>query len=255
MARIPEDPDHPRRDEDEDRRQRAQAEQHKPEDRRGDAPRTLLVLLEQLREDRDEGRRERRVRDECTEEVRELEGHGERVDAATGAEVVRRDDLAHEPEDAREPGRGREDRCRDGEAAARRRGRRDRLLHDAELPLLQRVVADRQRGVLRIAGNRPEARPHLVEVRRPALFAAAAVAFEPAEIALAVGVAHRRSIRSAPVRARCAGPCPSAALRPAVRRSSAVLPPAEGRRRPGGAPRPRAGRHPCAGRRLSAFRP
>ena len=111
MARIPEDPNHPRRDEDEDRRQRGQAEQHEPEERRGYAPRALLVLLEQLREDRDERRRECRVRDERADEVRELVGNRERVDPAAGAEVVRRDDLAHEPEDAREPGRGREDRC------------------------------------------------------------------------------------------------------------------------------------------------
>ena len=90
-----------------------------PEDRRCDAPRSsALTLFEQLAEDRDEGARERRVRDERSDEVRDLEGDREGVDLPGRAERVRSDDLANEPEHAREAGRGAEDRGRPRQAAA-----------------------------------------------------------------------------------------------------------------------------------------
>ena len=61
----------------------AEAEQHQPEERRGDAPGALaLALLEQVAEDRDERRRERGVRDERADQVRDLERDRERVDRA-----------------------------------------------------------------------------------------------------------------------------------------------------------------------------
>ena len=55
----------PRRDQDEQRGQPAEAEQHEPEEARRDAPGALpLALDEQLAEDRDERGGERRVGDE-----------------------------------------------------------------------------------------------------------------------------------------------------------------------------------------------
>ena len=115
MARVAEDADHPRRDQDEERAQRRQAEQHQPEEARRDAPRALRVLLQQVDEDGHERGRQRRVGDERAHEVRQLERDRERVDLPRGAEVVRRDHFAHEPEHAREPGRRGEDRGRDAE--------------------------------------------------------------------------------------------------------------------------------------------
>src|SRR5436305_1945487 len=77
-------------DEDEDRRERGGPEQHEPEERRRHAPCALaMALLQQLAEDGDERGRERRVRQECPDEVRQLERDRERVDLAGGAEVVR----------------------------------------------------------------------------------------------------------------------------------------------------------------------
>ena len=140
-AGIAERGDDERREDDEERGQRAEAEQQEPEEGRGDPPRALAVaLLEQLAEDGNEGGGERGVGDERAEEVRHLEGDREGVDLAGGAEVVRRDDLADEAEDAREPGGEREDRRRPGESPAggpllhageyRNGARRDRSLRD-----------------------------------------------------------------------------------------------------------------------------
>ena len=57
--------DHQRREQDEERREPAEAEQHQPEQARGDAPGALaLALLEQVAEDRHERGRERGVGDE-----------------------------------------------------------------------------------------------------------------------------------------------------------------------------------------------
>ncbi len=109
----------PGRDHDEEGRQAAEPEQQQPEEARGDAPGPLAVaLLEQVGEDGDERRGERRVGDERPHEVRHLEGDGERVDRAGDAEVVLGDDLADEAEDAREARRGGEDRGRERQAAA-----------------------------------------------------------------------------------------------------------------------------------------
>ena len=80
--------------------------------------RRLLALLEQLGEDRDERRRERRVGDERPEQVRNLERDREGVDLARGAEVVGRDDLADEAEHAREARGGGKQRRRPREPAA-----------------------------------------------------------------------------------------------------------------------------------------
>ena len=98
-----------------------EAEQHQPEEARGDAPGALaLALLEQLAEDGHERRRERGVRDERADEVRDLERDRERVDLPGGAEVVGGDDLAHEAEDAGEACGEREDRAsRPGEPPGR----------------------------------------------------------------------------------------------------------------------------------------
>src|SRR5205807_9345220 len=85
----------------------------------GDAPGAAsLALLEQLREDRHERRREGRVGDESADEIRHLEGDREGVDLPGGTEVVRGDDLADEAEDAREPGGRGEDRRRADETPA-----------------------------------------------------------------------------------------------------------------------------------------
>ena len=74
-------PHHPRRDQDEQRRQPAEPEQHQPEEGRGDAPRPLaLALLEQVAEDGHEGGRERGVGDERADGVRDEERDLERVD-------------------------------------------------------------------------------------------------------------------------------------------------------------------------------
>ena len=171
---VAEQVDHPRRDEHEQRRQRRQAEQHQPEQARCDTPRPFsLPLLEQLAEDRDERRRERGVGNERADEVRHLERDGERVDPSGRAEVVGGDDLAHEPEHAREPGRRGEDRARDRE------------------PRLVGLVAargaddDRRLGQVGRGGEMLEgARP--IEVRRAALLAPTAVALEAAELPLAI---------------------------------------------------------------------
>ena len=109
----------PRRDEHEERGQPGQDEQGQPEDARRDAPRTLAVAaLEQLAEDGDERRRERGVGEQRPDEVRDLERDRECVDPARDAEVVARDALPEEAEDAREAGGEREDRRRPGEPAA-----------------------------------------------------------------------------------------------------------------------------------------
>ena len=81
--------------------------------------RLRFALLQQLAEDGDERRRERRVGDEGADQVRHLERDREGVDLPGGAEVVGGDDLADEPEDPGEPGGEREDRRRPREPAAR----------------------------------------------------------------------------------------------------------------------------------------
>ena len=97
----------------------AQPEQQQPEERRRDPPRSrALPLLEELAEDRDERSRERGIGDESADEVGDLERDRERVDGAAGAEVVGDDDLAHEPEHARETGCEGEDRRRPREPPA-----------------------------------------------------------------------------------------------------------------------------------------
>src|SRR5262249_27058611 len=122
-ARVAERRDHPRREDDEERDQAPEAEQHQPEEARGDAPGALaLALLEQLAEDRDEGRRECGVGHERADQVGDLERDGERVDLPLRAEVVRRDDLADEAENAGKPGGEREDRRRPREPPAAGRG-------------------------------------------------------------------------------------------------------------------------------------
>src|SRR3990170_2661261 len=63
-----------------------------------------------------------RISSERAHEVRDLESDGEGVDPAADAEVVGSDHLACEAEGARESGRQREDGCRAGETATRRRG-------------------------------------------------------------------------------------------------------------------------------------
>jgi hypothetical protein len=59
-----------------------------------------FALLDQLAEHGHERRRERRVRDERADEIRDLEGDREGVDQPAGAEVVGGDHLPDEPEDA-----------------------------------------------------------------------------------------------------------------------------------------------------------
>jgi hypothetical protein len=112
-ARVAEEAQDVRREKDEQRRQRAEPEQHQPEQRRGDPPGAAPVApLEELAEHRDERAGERGVRHERTHEVRDLEGDREGVDPAPAAEVVRGDALADETEHPGEPGRDREDRGR-----------------------------------------------------------------------------------------------------------------------------------------------
>ena len=121
----------PRRDHDEQRRQAAQPEQHEPEEARRDAPCALPLALDQeLAEDGDERRRQRSVGDERAHGVRDQERDLERVDRADGAEVVARDDLADEAEDAREAGGEREDRRRPRQPPAAGRGL---LVHGASI--------------------------------------------------------------------------------------------------------------------------
>ena len=99
---------------------RAQAEEEEPEQRRGDAPRpSAVALLEQLAEHRHERAGEGGVRDEDADQVRDLERDRERVDRAPRAEVVARDHLADQPEDARDPRRDGEDRRRPRQTPAR----------------------------------------------------------------------------------------------------------------------------------------
>ena len=78
-AGIPERLEEPRRKHDEERGERAEAEQHQPEDARRDPPcPPAITLLEQLAEHGHERRRKRRVRDERPKQVRDLEGDRER---------------------------------------------------------------------------------------------------------------------------------------------------------------------------------
>ena len=81
------------------------------EQARGDPEGLLaLALLEQLGEDRHERALERRVGEQRAHEVRHLEGDRERRHRAGDAEVAGRDDLAGQPEQARQAGREREER-------------------------------------------------------------------------------------------------------------------------------------------------
>ena len=117
---VAEDLHHPRRDDDEKRRQPAQPEEHQPEDRRGDPPRALaLSLHEQVAEDGDERRRQRRVGDERAHRVRDEERDLESVDRAGDAEDGGLGDLPHQTDDAREP----RSRSRRSRPSARARGR------------------------------------------------------------------------------------------------------------------------------------
>ncbi len=124
MVRV-ERPHHPRRDDHEERRQGAEAEQRQPEEARGDPPGALaLPSLEQVAEDGDEGRREGGVGDERADGVRDEEGDLECVDGALHAEVVLGHHLADEAEHARDTGGERDDRGRPREPAAPAAGRR-----------------------------------------------------------------------------------------------------------------------------------
>src|SRR3989442_99449 len=81
--------------------------------RRSNAPRPRAVAFDkELTEHRDERGGQRLVGEERAKEVRYLECDRERVDTASSAEVVGGDDLAYEPEDARDTCREREDRRR-----------------------------------------------------------------------------------------------------------------------------------------------
>ena len=105
-----------RRDEDEQQRQDGEREQDQPGQRGGELDRLAPALvLEQLREDRDERARERGVGDERADQVRDLEGQRERRGRAGRAEVRAGDDLADQTRDAAEPGEDAED---DGVAGA-----------------------------------------------------------------------------------------------------------------------------------------
>ncbi len=122
-----------RREDDQERGDRAEAEQEEPEEGRGHAPGAFaLAFFEQLAEDRNECGRKRGIRDERADEVRHLEGDGERVDLAGCAEVVGGDDLADEAEDAGEARRDREDRGLPRESSAAR----GPLIYAAQGPLI-----------------------------------------------------------------------------------------------------------------------
>ena len=187
MSRVAEEADGPRRDEEEEGTERGQPEQHQPDEGRRDAPGALLVRAKEIDEDGHERGRERRVRDERANEVRQLVGDREGVDLAGCAEVVRGDHLAHEPEQAGEPGRRREDRRRHGESRTRR------LVGG---PRAGGVAAGREHAGTQDDGRIVRAGLHeerlRVEVRLCTAFAAAAVAFEPAQLALAIGIGHSR---------------------------------------------------------------
>jgi hypothetical protein len=100
----------------------AQPGEHDHEQRRGQPEGLVLaVLLQQLGEDRDERRRQRRVREEAADHVGDVERDRERVDRAAEAEVLGREDLARQAGDAGEAGEDREDRGVARERAARRR--------------------------------------------------------------------------------------------------------------------------------------
>ena len=77
----------------------------------------LLLVLQQLAEDRDEGAGERRVGHQRADQVRDLEGERERRRGAAGAEIAGGDDLADQPRDARQTRRDREDQRVDGGTA------------------------------------------------------------------------------------------------------------------------------------------
>ena len=89
--------------EDEERRDRAEDDQHDPEQRRGQ-PEGLFApaLLEQVGEDRHERRRQRRVGEQVADQVRDLEGDREGRGRAAGAEEARGDDFAHQAGDPRD---------------------------------------------------------------------------------------------------------------------------------------------------------
>ena len=114
-----EDRHHPRSDHDEERGQASEADQHEPEERRGDSPGALsLPLDQQIAEDGDERRRERGVGDERSDRVRNQERDLEGVDRAADAEDRGLRDLPHQPDDARDAGGDREDDARAREPAA-----------------------------------------------------------------------------------------------------------------------------------------
>ena len=122
-----------RREDDQERGDRTEAEQEEPEEGRGYAPSAFaLAFFEQLAEDRNECGRERGIRDERADEVRHLEGDRERVDLAGGAEVVGGDDLADQAQDAGKACRDREDRGLPREPPAAR----GPLLYAAQGPLI-----------------------------------------------------------------------------------------------------------------------
>jgi hypothetical protein len=80
---------------------RAEADEHDPEQRRGQPHRIFaLPLLQEFREHRHECRRQRRLSEELRDVVGHLVGDRERGGEARGSEVAREHDFAKQPHDA-----------------------------------------------------------------------------------------------------------------------------------------------------------
>ncbi len=133
------------RAEDEQRGDRAERGEHHEQQRRGEARGlALATVLQQLGEDRHERSRERRVGEQAADEVRDLEGDREGRERTGGAEVARRDHLAHEPGDAGQSGGDREDRgvaCEPPAAGRRIQGILGRRLDCHERAIVRRAAA------------------------------------------------------------------------------------------------------------------
>ena len=113
--------------EDEERGDRAEHEGDEQQQGRGEAERLAVVLLLQLLgEDRDEGGLQRGVGEEGADQVGDLEGDREGRHRPVDAVVAGGDDLADEAGDARGRGGDREERGRAGDppGLAARRGSR-----------------------------------------------------------------------------------------------------------------------------------
>ena len=109
-----------RRDEDEQRRQGAEHEDAREDQRRGEPERLApLAALELLGEHRHERRLDRGVGEQAADQVGDLKGDRERRHRPLDPEVARGDDLAHEPGDPRER-RSRSRRTRSSAPGVRR---------------------------------------------------------------------------------------------------------------------------------------